>query len=46
LQWARDAHGIEADMEHKLLEFLDRVLSHGFKIIAALPLVGEMALNF
>jgi hypothetical protein len=32
-------------MEHKLLEFLDRVLSHGFKSMVACILVGEVGLN-
>jgi hypothetical protein len=33
-------------MEHKLLEFLDPVVSHGFKSIVACVLVGEVGLNF
>jgi hypothetical protein len=33
-------------MEHKLLEFFDPVVSHGFKSIVACVLVGEVGLNF
>jgi hypothetical protein len=33
-------------MEHKLLEFFDPVISHGFKSIVACVLVGEVGLNF
>jgi hypothetical protein len=33
-------------MEHKLLEFFDLVVSHGFKSIVASVLVGEVVLNF
>jgi hypothetical protein len=33
-------------VEHKLLEFADPVLSHGFKIIVACVLVSEVGLNF
>jgi hypothetical protein len=33
-------------MEHKLLEFIDPVVSHGFKSIVAHVLVGEVRLNF
>jgi hypothetical protein len=33
-------------MEHKLLEFIDLVISHGFKSIVACVLVGEVGLNF
>jgi hypothetical protein len=33
-------------MEHKLLEFVDLVISHGFKSIVACVLVGEVELNF
>jgi hypothetical protein len=33
-------------MEHKLLEVVDPVVSHGFKSIVACVLVGEMGLNF
>jgi hypothetical protein len=32
-------------MEHKLLEFFDPVVSHGFKSIVACVLVGEVGLN-
>jgi hypothetical protein len=32
-------------MEHKLLEFIDLVISHGFKSIVACVLVGEVGLN-
>jgi hypothetical protein len=33
-------------MEHKLLEFFNPVVSHGFKSIVACVLVGEVGLNF
>jgi hypothetical protein len=33
-------------MEHKLLEFFDPVISHGFKSIVACVLVDEVRLNF
>jgi hypothetical protein len=33
-------------MEHKMLEFFDPVVSHGFKTIVACVLVGEVGLNF
>jgi hypothetical protein len=33
-------------MEHKLLEFFDPVVSHGFKSIVACVLVDEVGLNF
>jgi hypothetical protein len=33
-------------VEHKLLEFFDWVISHGFKSIVTLPLVGEVGINF
>jgi hypothetical protein len=33
-------------IEHKLLEFFDPVISHGFKSIVACVLVGEVGLNF
>jgi hypothetical protein len=33
-------------VEHKLLEFFDLVINHGFKSIVACVLVGEMGLNF
>jgi hypothetical protein len=46
MQWARDTRVIEDDVEHKLLEFFDRVISHWFKIIVACVLVGEVRLNF
>jgi hypothetical protein len=32
--------------EHKLLEFFNPALSHGFKSIVACVLVGEVGLNF
>jgi hypothetical protein len=37
--------GIEDDMEHKLLEFFDPVVSHGFKSIVACDLLGEVGLK-
>jgi hypothetical protein len=43
---AHDARGNEVGVEHKLLEFFDPVVSHGFKSIVALPLVGEVGPNF
>jgi hypothetical protein len=46
MQWARDVQGNEFDVEHRLLEFFNRVVSHGFKIIVALALVGEVGPNF
>jgi hypothetical protein len=46
LQRARDTRGNEADVEHKLLEFFDWVISHGFKSIVTLPLVGGVGINF
>jgi hypothetical protein len=46
MQWARDTRVIEDDMEHKLLEFFDTVVSHGFKSMVAFVLVGEGGLNF
>jgi hypothetical protein len=33
-------------MEHKMLEFFDPVVSHGFKSIVTCVLVGEVRLNF
>jgi hypothetical protein len=33
-------------VEHKLLQFFDPVISHGFKSIVACVLVGEVGLNF
>jgi hypothetical protein len=33
-------------MEHKLLEFFDLVVSHGFKSIVACVLLSEFGLNF
>jgi hypothetical protein len=33
-------------MEHKLLEFFDPIVSHGFKSIVTYVLVGEARLNF
>jgi hypothetical protein len=33
-------------VEHRLLEFVDPVISHGFKSIVASVLVGEVGLNF
>jgi hypothetical protein len=33
-------------MEHKLLEFFDPIISHGFKSIVAYVQVGEVGLNF
>jgi hypothetical protein len=33
-------------MEHKLLEFFDPVVSHGFQSIVACVLVCEVGLNF
>jgi hypothetical protein len=33
-------------MEHKMLEFFDLVVSHGFKTIVACVLVGEVGQNF
>jgi hypothetical protein len=33
-------------VEHKLLEFFDTVVSHGFKSIVACVLVGKVGLNF
>jgi hypothetical protein len=33
-------------VEHKLLEFFDPAISHGFKSIVACVLVSEMELNF
>jgi hypothetical protein len=33
-------------MEHKLLEFFDPVVCHGFKSIVACVLVSEVGLNF
>jgi hypothetical protein len=38
--------GNEVGVEHKLLEFFDPVVSHRFKSIVALPLVGEVGPNF
>jgi hypothetical protein len=46
MQWAHDTRVIEDDMEHKLLEFFDTVVRHGFKSIVACVLVGEGGLNF
>jgi hypothetical protein len=37
---------IEDDVEHKLLEFFDRAVSHGFKSIVACGLIGKVGLNF
>jgi hypothetical protein len=45
LEWARDVRGNEADVEHRLLDFFNWVVSHAFKRIVALPLVGEVGLN-
>jgi hypothetical protein len=33
-------------VEHRLLEFFNRVVSNGFKSIVACVLVGEVGLNF
>jgi hypothetical protein len=33
-------------VEHRLLEFFDLVVSHGFKSIVACVLVGDVGLNF
>jgi hypothetical protein len=33
-------------MQHKLLEFFNPVVSHGFKSIVACVLVGKVGLNF
>jgi hypothetical protein len=33
-------------LEHKVLEFFDLIISHGFKSIVACVLVGEVGLNF
>jgi hypothetical protein len=33
-------------VERKLLEFVDPVVSHGFKSIVACVLLGEVRLNF
>jgi hypothetical protein len=33
-------------LEHKLLEFIDLVVSHGFKSIVACVLIGKVGLNF
>jgi hypothetical protein len=46
MQRARSTRVIKDDMEHKLLEFFDLVVSHGFKSIVACVLVGEVGLNF
>jgi hypothetical protein len=46
MEQAHDTWGNEDDVEHKLLEFADPVLSHGFKIIVACVLVSEVGLNF
>jgi hypothetical protein len=46
MQRARDTRGIKDDVEHKLLEFIDLVVSHGFKSIAACVLIGKVELNF
>jgi hypothetical protein len=46
MQWARNTRVIEDDVEHKLLEFFNLVISHGFKSIVACVLVGEVGLNF
>jgi hypothetical protein len=46
MQRAHDTRVIEDDMEHKLLEFFDPIISHGFKSIVACVLVGEVGLNF
>jgi hypothetical protein len=46
MEQARDMQGIEDDVEHKLLEFIDLVVSHVFKSIVACLLVGEVGLNF
>jgi hypothetical protein len=46
MQQAYDTRGIEDDIEHKLLEFVDPIMSHGFKSIVACVLVGEVGLNF
>jgi hypothetical protein len=43
---ACDTRHNEDDVEHKLLEVVDPVVSHGFKSIVACVLVGEMGLNF
>jgi hypothetical protein len=46
MQRACDTRGIEDNVEHKLLEFVDPVVSHGFKSIVAYVLIGEVGLNF
>jgi hypothetical protein len=46
VQQASDTRVIEDDVEHKLLEFFDPIVSHGFKSIVAYVLVGEARLNF
>jgi hypothetical protein len=46
MQRARDTRGIKDDVEHKLLEFIDLVVSHGFKSIVACVLIGKVELNF
>jgi hypothetical protein len=46
MERARDTRVIKDDVEHKLLEFFDPVVSHGFKNIVACVLVGEVGLNF
>jgi hypothetical protein len=46
VQRASDTCVFEDDVEHKLLEFFDPVISHGFKSIVACALVGDVRLNF
>jgi hypothetical protein len=46
MEQARDTRCIEDDVEHKLLEFINPVVSHEFKSIVACVLVGEVGLNF
>jgi hypothetical protein len=46
MEQARNTRGIEDDVEHKLLEFIDLIVSHGFKSIVACVLLGEVGLNF
>jgi hypothetical protein len=46
MQRARDTRVIEDDVEHKLLEFFETAISHGFKSTVAYVLLGEVGLNF
>jgi hypothetical protein len=48
MQWPRDTCIIEDDveLEHKLLEFFNLVVSHGFKSLVECVLVGNVGLNF